>query len=670
MLLPDALILVNRLIKTGEKHQDYTRTVDLADTYLTYITGLGIDKKLKQFVPRESKVMFEQRVELTKSITPAVSSSLQTPFSKVTRNDRIKTSVKLENKTRQQAVEKMIKGFYGAPQKKNRGLTYWMNTRFLELNFSDPNAWIVIEWDNPADDATIIQPRPFEVAACEAVNYFAANDVVKWLFVKQDITIMTIDPQPSQVDTTAPGYVLPATTQNEPKKGHGCRYTMYDEDVTVVFEQVDPAFLKQSGYVMEPGETQVIIGKYTYIVRSYNTNLGFPPVYRVGYKRDEATKGRTFINPWHKALCFFDKSLKTVSELDLTMTLHAFPQKLQYVQKCVGPTKTQRCNQGILSDGKTCPSCNGSGFKVASTAQDAILLPMPDTKDEMLSLEDILVYKSPPVDIITFQNDYINQLERQAHQAVFNSQVLVQSTATNVSGKNTVKTATEINTNLDSVYDALEPFTEKYSEFYMDVALTMGVLTGELLEKVDITHEFPADYKMKGEDLLLAERAEAAQGGAPSFLLQAIDEDLAAIVYQGDPEGFTVYKTQRKYFPFTGMSPDEIAVAITSNLVPKADKVLYYNFGNIFTLLLEENPDFYKMPDAKAQRALVEAMTKRFMDKVAAENPPITIDTLRNANPLNNNPAGPQGGGPNPQAPGGGNPGEKQNTGGGGPNAN
>jgi hypothetical protein len=656
MQLADALILVKRLVLSGEKHQDYTRTVDLADTYLTYITGLGIERKLKKFVPRESDVMFTQRVELTKAITPAISSSLKTPFSKVTRNNRIKTDIKLENNNRQASVDKMLKGFYGAPQKKNRGLTYWMNTRFLELNFSDPNAWIVVEWDNPADDATVVQPRPFEVSAAEAVNYYAANDVVKWLFVKQEITILAIDTVPVQPNSTVPGYVQPATIANEPKKTQGCRFTLYDEDVTVVFEQVDPAYLKQIGYVYETNEQLVVVGKYSYIIRFFETNLGFPPVYRVGYKRDEATKGRTFVNPWHDALCYFDKSLKTVSELDLTMTLHAFPQKIQYVQKCVGPSRQQRCNNGILTDGKTCPSCNGSGYKVATSAQDAILLPMPETKDELIPLDDILVYKSPPIDIIEFQNDYINQLERQAHQAVFNSQVLVQSKATNVSGQNTVKTATEINTNLDSVYDALEPFTEKYSEFYMDIALTMGVLTGEQLEKIDVTHEFPADYKMKGEDLLLAERAEASQGGAPSFLLQQIDDDLAAIVYQGDDEGFQVYKTQRKYFPFTGMSPDEIALAVTSPLVPKADKVLWFNFGQIFTLLLEENPDFYKMTDAKKQRTAVEEMTKRYMEKVAAENPSINADTLRNTNPIAGNP--PAGGGPAGEQPGDNNPGQ------------
>lgn len=641
MLLAEALTLVTRMITTGEKHPDYKRTVELAETYHAYITGLDIDKKLKRFVPREDDTMFKQRCEITKAITPAISSSIRTPFNKVTRNNRVKTDLKLQNQQRLQAVQDMIKGFYGSPMKENRGLGYWMRTRFVELNFIDPNTWVVIEWDNPEDLATTVQPRPFEVCAKEAVNFYVANDVVKWLFIDQAITVPTVTKPDLPIGGTLsyneksnlPGVVKP---ENDTKMNPGDRFTFYDEDVTVVFEQVSKEYLNKIGYQLGKNQQYQSIKQIDYLVSWYTPNLGFAPVYRIGYKRDDATSARTFVNPWHDALCYFDKSLKTVSELDLVTTQHAFPQKLQYVQNCTGTDRLHRCNKGLLANGETCKACQGTGHRIVTTTQDAILLPMPDSKVDMVPLDAVLVYKSPSVDIIKWQNDYILQLEKQAHQAVFNSQVLIQSTATNVRGHNPVKTATEINTNMDSVYDALEPFTEKFSEIYKDFVLTFGVLTGETLENVTVVHEFPADFKMKGEALLLAERAEAAMGGAPAILLEAIDDDLAAVMFQGDDSAYNVYKTQRKYFPFGGMSPADIAVAITSSFVPKSDKVLYYNFSQIFTQIEEENLDFYEMTDLKKQRGIVDAMVQTFIDTVTKENPVITASTLRGPTPLGN----------------------------------
>jgi hypothetical protein len=66
MLLEDAIILIKRLIESGEKHQDYKHTVDLAESYKIFITGKGIDKKLIRYVPREDDALFEQRCLLIK----------------------------------------------------------------------------------------------------------------------------------------------------------------------------------------------------------------------------------------------------------------------------------------------------------------------------------------------------------------------------------------------------------------------------------------------------------------------------------------------------------------------------------------------------------------------------------------------------------------------------
>lgn len=633
----EALILVNRLVATGEKHQDYQRTVDLAETYRIFITGENISKKLHQFVRREDLELFEQRVQLTKSITPAVSSSIRQPFNKVARNDRIKTAIKASNKNREVIITAMVSGFYGPRRKKNRGLNYWMKTRFTDLQFIDPNSWLVLEWDTPANLSVPIAPRPFEVTSDMAQHYYAVNDEVKWLFVKQAIKYGTVNGAATNSTGlpagSTPGVIRP--TIDAQTKGDGFRYTLYDEDVTVVYEQIDRDYLKQTGYVLAGSETLVEIKDVTYIVRVYTPKLGYAPVFRIGYKRDEVTNARTFVNPWHDALCFFDKSLKTVSELDLTMCLHTFPQKLQYVNKCEGESKTKKCMSGRTADGQICGACKGSGLKVHTTAQDILYVPMPDASprnEDIIDLEKLIAYKSPPIELIKFQNEYTQQLERQAHQAVYNSQVFIKKAGSSEGGGQSMQTATEADFNMQSVYDALEPFTEKYSEIWVDLVTTFGVLAGETLEQLEIKNIFPADYKLKTGDILLGERKTAQESGAPTFLIDTIDDDLANIIYAGDAPGLLKYRTKRKFAPFTGSSEEQVADLLTSQFVPKEPKVLYSNFEQIFTELEYENKTFYFMAEPK-QRELIDKKVLAYMARLSAQAPVLTIDTLRQGNP-------------------------------------
>jgi hypothetical protein len=629
MLLPDAIALCRRLIKTGEKHQDYERTVELAKKYRRMITGKNIELDLHQFVQRETKEMFDQRMRITRSITPAVAASLRTPFRKVARNTRIRSGFKVgTDKGREQAVAEMIKGFYGSRKKKHKGLDYWMRTRFTNLQFTDPNTWVVTEWD-AAKDSERVQPRPFEVPAAQAVNFLVVNDETKWLLIQQPINFKSLDPNASKPGVpinpnNAPGVVYPAGLNNA-----GCRWTLYDEDFTVVFEQIDREYNTMYSVPLANGATiEEVDGKH-YIVTTYRPNLGYAPAFRIGYNPDDETDQRTYVNPWHDALCFFDKTLKVVSELDLTMTMHAFPQKIAYIQRCQGETREKKCQDGKTMDGNTCKACNGSGFKVHKTAQDALYLPMPKEKDQMMDLDKLIAYKSPPIDLIKFQNEYALQLERQAHQAVFNSQVFVRKTNTG----DIVKTATEADYNMESVYDALDPFTEKYSEVWREFVITFARLANEPIESIDVSHEF-LDYKLKTSNMLQTERKVAIDAGAPAFIIEAIDDDLASQVYAGDEMGKMRYVVKRRFFPFLGKSPDEIADAAASQFVPKAAKVLYFNFEAIFRELEWDTPNFY-MKTLAQQRVLVAAKVQEYITTLNGEAP-----TLTGFNRLGAGPAG------------------------------
>ncbi|HYH16734.1 MAG TPA: hypothetical protein VD794_15995 [Flavisolibacter sp.] len=619
MLLEEAQKLIRQQITDQAKHQDYARVTELANLYRILITGKDIKDLLIKIVQREDDAAFEQRVRLTKSITPAVAASLRTPFSKVTRNDRIIKAIKIGNSEDSAAVknvQKMIDGYYGASRKKNKGLDYWMKTRFVEMNFIDPNAWTVEEWQQPESQSEVVKVRPFEVSAYEAWNFSIVNDETKWLFVCQEIMMFT-EKKDRLVNYT---------------KALGKRYTLYDADYTIVFEQVNLKYRSAVGAILNPNEELTQLDKVDYLVKTFEPKIGYAPCFRIGYKRDEATAGRTFVNPWHDALCYFEKSLKTVSELDLTMTMHAFPQKIQFTFPCDyidQKNQNRRCQNGMLTGGlHQCPKCKGTGVKPTPTsAQDFISIKMEagQTPKDLPDLNNMLVFKAPPTETLEFQNKYVLQLEKQAHQAVFNSQVFVRTQGPTVAGERvTDQTATENLNNMESVYDALDPFTEKYSELWREKTTTFAIIAGAKVDQIDITYDFPEDYKLKTFDYLLSDRKAATESGAPSYVIESIDDDLASIQFKSNPVEYQKYKVKKRFHPFPGKSFDEILLLLASEYVPEYSKVLYSNFDMIFKELVDETPNFYVILNSTEQKNLLDKKVDEYMQRIKPPQPVIT----------------------------------------------
>jgi hypothetical protein len=640
MEIQDAIALAQEMIGTRSQNPYYERVCRLTDEYKALTTGENAEILLKQFVRREDNESFRQRLALTIFITPAIVSSLMKPFNKVSWNKKVKKYFEFDTDARNRTVEKMRDSFYGRKKSKNKGLDYWLKVRYPALSFIDPNAWLVIEWDAPASQAEPIQPRPFEVSSHNAWDWLVENEETKWLWVHQDIAVnrMVKTQGINKAQRIANGIY---STES------GDKWTLYDTDYTLVYTEVDPEYLKSIGYVAAPNETfwRDPITKKNFSVKQYEPKLGFAPCFRVGYIADPETDSATFVNGWHEATPYLMKSVKTVSEMDLTMALHVFPQKMQYVQACPGYAvpngKPRRCNMGKDDEGNTCPACKGAGYKVHTSAQDALFFKFPEqgtTNAEVLDLEKLLVYKHPPTEILEFQFKYIASLEDSCRNAVFAKTQLTKTTA----GTGPV-TATETNVNSASVNEALHPFTEKVSDTWIEIIYTFGVLAGmPPSEDPNITCVFPANPNMKSLEELLADLKTANDSGAPPFLKDAINNDIAEIVYEGDDVGERMYWTKHQFYPFNGQTSEEVALAMASQYVSKFTKVLYSNFESIFNDIDLENVGFWFMT-LEEQWPIVEAMVNEYIVDIEQD----TIPDI----PLGNPPSFPDNT-PAPPAPG------------------
>lgn len=636
MLLQEAIALAQEMIGTRQQHCYYDRVVDLAKKYKALITGENAEVLLTQFVRRENDEAFQQRLALTILITPAVCSALSKPFNKVSWNKKVKKFFEFDTEQRNANVQKMREVFYGRKKSKNKGLDYWLKVRYPDLSLVDPNSWVVIEWDSPETQAEIIKPRPFEVTSEMAWDYSVVNEEIKWLWVHQDIGFRKLIKTEGQKIKEARNMGL-FTIES------GNKWTLYDSDYTIVCTQIDREYLKSINYKLAKNEMlwDDPVSKKSYSVKTFEPKLGFPPVFRTGWKRDPETEGETFVNGWHEAMPYLMKSVKTVSEMDLTMSLHAFPQKMQYVKNCPGDrVRKISCLGGVDATGAQCKICKGAGHSVHTSAQDALFFPFPaqgTTNAELLDLEKLLVYRHPPTELLEFQNKYIESLKTSCHYAVYGQTALTKANSSGTAGNGPV-TATESGINYEGVWDAIRPFSEKVSDVWVDSIFTFGVLAGlpeSEYEDSAITCVFPPNPQMKSMNELLLDLKAANESGAPSFLKDAINNDIAELLYEGDAVAETIYWVKHQFYPFNGQTSDEIALNMASQYVNEFQKVLYANFEAIFSEIEMEHPDFWymKLPE---QWKLVEEKVGQYQEEIDSNKAPDLMLTVPPSFPDNN----------------------------------
>lgn len=612
--LQEILDLISRMIANSEKHRDYSRTVALAEEYRILTTGKGIDKLLRRFVKRESEEDFKLRCEITQAITPAIASSIKNPFFKVMRNDRIKRGLSLKNERNKAKVQQMIDGFFGAARSENKGLDYWLKTAKFHLSFIDPNAWVAIEWK--LESLTkVVKPYPFVISSEDAINFKIINGETEWLLCKTDIKFRK--------------YKDPAKPLQDGKK-----FTWYGKKYTVTFEQIDPEYFKNNGTLIENKQKTLKVGSSHFLITWFEPKIGYPPVFRIGYKPDLETDGRTFVIVWQDAMPYFQKTLKAVSELDLTIAGHVFPQKIQYAPECPGEGRNRSCDKGIIkTTSDTCSVCNGKGFLTHTAANDVIYLKMPEEgqpNNTIFDLNNFMVYKTPPIELVKFQNEYILQLEGKAHEAVFNSQMFIKKDNGGAGGSGE-KTAFEIDTNMQSIYDTLEAYTEKDSELYKEFVTVFAILCGEVESNIKVIHSRPSDFKLKTTDMLLSDLKSANESEAPSFLRDAINYDIAEIIYNADPVGLQKYRVKRKFFPFNGKSEDQITFLMSSDSVSRREKILFANFDAIFAEIESEKPEFFVSDSFEEQFNILEEKILEWSKAIEEEKPKITFNPLKNA---------------------------------------
>lgn len=606
-MTPDiALEYLKTVVKDKLELKHYKRRVELAQEYYDYYTG-NLDGRLKRIISRESEIEFEQRCNLTNHVTKAILHSTKLPFQKASRKTPLIRKIDFDSQdseTRRKELNDFIAKYNG-----DKSLDQYMEQMVIEYNFCDPNAFLITEF-HPNDETEKAKPYPFVATSKQIIDYNYVNGIIEYVIVRLDIKYKETD-----------------------KEYDGYKYTLYNGNETIVFEQVGIDYL-ENGVEFVNYEDKRRFKILIYRVKAEKDPELTSAAIQFGYIADPETNYETYLGIFDCVLPYLRKTLKNNSELDQAMAMMAFPQRFRYVPSC----QNDGCNKGILRNGKTCTVCGGTGkAQVHKGSQDVLELDMPSDPNEMFNLENLSVTKTPPIELLTFLKEYINQLKTEIHTTIFNSDISLKPTI--------ATTATEKLLDTDNMNDTLFAFCRRYSEIWQNVVYFIAVFTDNVKKTsigsdIIIQHQFPHDLKMKTLADLMADLKVAYDSKASVSTISAIEDDINEILYSDRPDELKKIKTQQLFNPFKGYTPDDIRYIFASGLTTKFNQILYSNYPNIWLDLEKETkPWIYDLEEPKIWE-LVKGKVDGLLSKIEAEKPKevmrLDFNTPQNSSIQNN----------------------------------
>jgi hypothetical protein len=557
----------NRIVTGKGTHPHYERVVRHAKLYEQLVTGEDHAELLERYFYKESKEELEKIGKITEPITSSVCNALIAAFKKVLRTQPIVRKIDFvkELDTKKPLIEKALENYYAGST-----LDYYIEKRFHDLTFIDPNAFIVTEYkiaygpDGKQDFSKKPNPYPFEVSSEDAINFRLDNGVLQFLLAQDGNRLINYLSDHAVVFVELPKQ----ETKDDSEAGRFVYGSVIIQERTASGDFVD---------VVKELPIKFLFQDRAFEIQYFTHKQGRVPAERVGYVFDKKTKGQTFVNPFHYgALPYLMKSIKSVAELDLTMHSHTFPQKLAYTEGCdfdangICSTSKERIDQ--------CGLCGKKGYLEHKSSKDILRFKLPRNKEEMIPLDSLIAYNYPPIDGIKFQDEYIDKLVAKCYKAVFNSEVF--------SKDQVQKTATGTNLDIQNAYDPMSDYANKKSDFWKKTVLMVAVI----LDYNDCIAEekYPKDFKMKSVTDLLNDLRTANESSAPSFIITEINRDIANQLYLDRPQEMLKYEVKQRLAPFSGKTPTETALLLAQDNVLRRDKILF-NYYEQFLEELEED---------------------------------------------------------------------------------
>lgn len=587
-----------KAVINGYTHKNYYYTCELAHFYNQIVTGEGYGELIVNYKPRETDAQKAQRVNITQNRTKSIAGKVEGFFKRVFRADKLKLDVSHDDEQRSAEIGQYLNDYGNDGQ----SLLNWSEETALYYNNIDPNAfyWVRHSVQNGVDTFS-----PFIFNAHEIKDYGQSKGVLNYCIAELCETVHYYE------DTTK-------------EKAIKIYYTFTPEGLEMAVELDEKVLINSDFYDQfknEAGTFDTIEteNEKDYIIIFVPSETGAVPVTRVGYRYDKKTEAKTFVSFWDQATEEYKQLVNRGSEYDLSLTLHAFLQKIQYYTPCdYQDTDTHAiCRGGTLHpSGDTCPSCSGSGKQVHTSSQDVIEVQLPgdDGEQTTISPKDLVFYVDVPFNIVKQQKEDVKEYTPKIIESIFGVDISHQQT--------TNATATQINNYYDTAQDALFEFTKAPAKLFTFTVQTIA----KTLQIDDVKSEllYTNEYDLESEDYLLNLLKLAKEAGANSEAIENINKRLNVKQNRTDSAYFSVYNSMRKFEPFATI-PAELKTQIILNLPDSSiQKALYLNFKEITEDILYNEPAFLLL-DYNQQKAIINAKAEAYAAQLVRDNSPRQI---------------------------------------------
>lgn len=551
----------------GARHIHYDRTVKVADECFMYATGIGIEAKLEHFETNEEKDAFEVRRKLYKSIVKPVYNSVYSTYYKIPTSNAIQRSIRYPDNA--DAEVRLMDSLNSFTQ--GESFQTFMDTNYFDIKKVDPNAFIVFEFKNFDNFSATAEVYPFIVRSQNAVEYKRDNKGLQRLCVQSEIMIKA--PRKSE------------------KNKKGFKITCYLRgQVFELVEQYDritspDTIFERDGRLFANTEKS----KKTFELIIYDPyESEYVQAVQVGAEQDISTFGETYVSELDCIHPLIDKMIKVDSEFDLVAALLAHPERWQYGEKC----ENESCYAGKdRVTHATCTTCKGEIYTLpAPSSHVTNVAPFPDIDQQHVSLKDRVAYFHPPVEIIKWQEEFIeNQIER-LKELFYSSETFTNSQVS--------QTATKQTLDRENIYDKLYPAAVRKSRIEDQgiriIAMILGISEGLVVETT-----VDRDFKLKTLDSYLQDLESLNRSGAGEIMTANIRERIIEMQNDGNPLRIARFKTIDRLIPFSAKSDKEIMMLRTSRHVRSLDLVKYDYAQVIMNDLERENQDLYELNDER-----------------------------------------------------------------------
>ena len=607
MELQDAIQRANENIDLGYKHSGYKKTLEIKKLTLQVTTGEDTLSLIPMFELREDKAMWNQRAALFIEPLSSTSSPICDKFYGVKRI-KANRNIKSLDDNKQKYIEEAERSFYG-----RMDLDYYMDNFLDEVSMSDPNAFLVISFDD-FQNGQIPNVYPI-IFGCEQVHDFIykPNGELDFLFLSVEVEIRN--------------------KTNVRRNDKVTDYYVLSEGNTIIYREVHPERTLETSNASSIFDSKVNKTYVLTILESGSTKLAKNETRarRLGYIIDKKNRN---INdtPIRPMLSILKDIARDKSELDLSKRCHVFPQKIMYDDACLGEVhieQSRKCSGGrILGTTDICSTCGGDGFKVHRSGQEIIKLRKPKNKDEFFPLDEMVRYLTNNLDAVIFLADEIKKNIALCERSIFSTSSTNQS---NLSKSKENKTATQSIISTDEYNNVLDGWAKNRAEWFMFVVR----ITGQIFDtEVDVSYSYNGKYVMENEADVIDKLKSLTDAGVSEQIIDEAEYRLAKTIFDNDTEALLRYMSKRLFLPFRGRSKEEIALLLESTNVTQKSKVLYSNFVEIFEEIeMEETTSFYST-DAKAQKVKIDEKVQAIIDILKGEAPTVLLGLPRIPPPL------------------------------------